>query len=159
MRSASRSTVTVRVSTVVPAAPEAVWRRLRDIARHVEWMQDAVEIEFEGRQREGVGARFVCVTRVGPIRLADRMEVTEWIENEAIRVRHSGVVAGVGEFRLTPLPSSAGHGVRTGFSWTESLSFPVWLGGRLGAVLARPALRRIWRRNLSVFSQQWAEGA
>lgn len=150
--------MTVRVSTVVPAAPEAVWSRLRDIARHVEWMQDAVEIDFQGQQREGVGVRFVCVTRIGPIRLADRMEVTEWIENEAIRVRHSGVVAGIGEFRLTALPRSAGPGVRTDFSWTETLSFPIWLGGWLGAALARPVLTRIWRRNLSVFAQQCAEG-
>ncbi|WP_348240314.1 SRPBCC family protein, partial [Salmonella enterica] len=61
----------IRVSIVLGAPPEAVWSDLEDVAAHVEWMADAVAIRFLGDQRRGVGTRFECDTRVGPITVTD----------------------------------------------------------------------------------------
>ena len=141
---------TIRVSTVVPAAPAVVWEDLRHIARHVDWMSDASSIRFLSKSTEGVGVRFECATRVGPIRLIDRMEVTEWRDGHAMGIRHCGVVSGTGQFRLTPLPAPGGES-HTQFEWTETLQFPWWMGGAVGAVLARRVLRAVWARNLSRF--------
>ena len=148
--------VMIQVTTVVSAAPEDVWADLRDISSHVEWMRDAAEIRFNGPQREGVGTVFDCVTKIGPIRLTDRMEVTEWDDGELMGIRHQGIVTGTGEFRLTACGGSHGE-VCTEFAWSEQLRFPWQLGGRFGAMLARPVLKWVWRRNLRAFSRLYTD--
>ncbi len=145
---------TIGVSTVVPAAPETVWEDLRHIGRHVDWMADAYAIRFETEATEGVGVRFECATRVGPIRLTDRMEVTEWRDAEVMGIRHAGTVSGTGQFRLTPCQGPAGE-IHTRFEWTETLRFRWWLGGPLGAAAARPVLRAVWARNLRRFASRF----
>ena len=143
----------LRVSTVVAATPAEVWNDVRNLASHTEWMEDALAIRFLTPAHQGVGTEFVCTTRVGPIRLDDRMSVTEWSERQAIGIRHTGVVSGEGRFTLR----RARRG-RTRFTWTERLRFPWWLGGPAGAWMARPVLRRIWRRNLRNLAGRFGAG-
>jgi len=128
----------IRVSTAIAARPDEVWADVRDLGSHVEWMADAEAIRFTSEARAGVGTTFDCDTKVGPFRLVDRMEVTEWVEGEVIGVRHVGLVTGTGRFTLTP------EGGGTRFTWEESLAIPWWLGGPAAAV----ALRLVWVRNL-----------
>ena len=142
--------VTIRISTSVPAAPSVVWEDLRRIERHVEWMSDAESIRFLTDDTEGVGTRFECVTRLGPLRLIDRTEVTDWRDGVVMGIRHHGVVSGVGQFRLTPLTTPGGE-AHTRFEWNETLRFPWWMGGPIGAVMARPVLSAVWARNLRRF--------
>lgn len=130
----------IRVSAEVAATPEVVWADLADIGSHVEWMADAESITFTSETRLGIGTTFDCVTRVGPIRLTDRMEITEWQPSEVMGVRHVGVVTGTGRFLLRP----AAGGTRTDLTWDEELALPWWLGGPVAALV----LRLIWRRNL-----------
>jgi len=135
----------IAVFVELNAGPSVVWKAIEAIETHVGWMADAVAIRFVTDQRRGVGTQFLCDTRVGPIRLTDRMEITEWIPEHAIGVRHTGVVSGIGRFTLTPVDD--GH--RTRFGWSEELAFPWWLGGFVGEFLGgRLVLRSIWRRNL-----------
>ena len=133
----------VRVSIVIDAPPRRVWAAVRDIGSHVSWMEDAVAIRYTSPQREGVGATFDCDTRVGPFRLTDRMEVTEWSEGRAMGIRHVGLVRGTGRFTVR----RARRG-RTRFTWDERLRFPWWMGGPPGSLVAAPVLRHIWRGNL-----------
>jgi uncharacterized protein YndB with AHSA1/START domain len=136
---------TIRVSTEIDAPVAAVWRVVEPIERHVDWMADAESIRFEGDQHRGTGTRFVCVTKVGPIRLEDVMEITAWDPELRMGVRHSGVVTGSGEFVLEAIDL----GRRTRFTWTERLRFPWFLGGRLGELVGgRAVMKLIWRRNL-----------
>jgi hypothetical protein len=144
-------TARVHVSIDLPALQEDVWADVSDLASHTEWMTDADTITFVGPQRQdvgpqrsGVGTVFDCITRVGPIRLTDRMTVTAWDAPWRIAIRHDGLVAGSGQFTLAALPG--GH---TRFRWDESLTLPWWLGGRLGAPVAAYVLGRIWRANLA----------
>jgi hypothetical protein len=135
----------IAVSVDIDAPPPDVWAVIEPIERHVDWMVDAVAIRFATEQRRGVGTAFVCDTKIGPIRLADRMEITEWTPEVAMGVRHDGIVRGSGRFTLTAIDL----GRRTRFEWSETLQFPWYLGGRLGAVVGgRLVLRAIWRRNL-----------
>ncbi len=111
----------------------------------MQWMHDAVAIRFQTDQTRGVGTRFWCDTKIGPIKLVDEMEITEWRPGAAMGVRHTGVVTGSGVFTLTPIDLDR----RTRFTWTETLRFPWWLGGPVGAAVGGPVvLARIWRRNL-----------
>jgi uncharacterized protein YndB with AHSA1/START domain len=127
----------VKVATTICARPEEVWSHVADLESHVTWMVDAEAIRFTSPQRRGVGTRFDCDTRVGPIRFSDRMEVTEWEEGRLIGVAHHGLVTGTGQFTLERLDG----GERTRFAWEEELAFP-WR-------LTTPVLGAIWRRNLA----------
>ena len=135
----------ITVSVEIAATPERVWEVVEPVERHVDWMADAVAIRFETEQRRGVGTRFICDTKVGPLRLADHMEITEWVPGVSMGVRHAGIVTGTGAFSLHRLDD----GRRTRFEWTEDLRFPWYLAGPLGELLGgRIVLRAIWRRNL-----------
>jgi hypothetical protein len=129
----------------IDASPERVWDVVEPVERHVDWMADAVAIRFIGAQTRGVGTAFLCDTKVGPLRLTDRMEITEWETARVMGVRHVGIVTGTGKFTLTGLDG----GTRTRFEWTEDLIFPWWMGGPLaGIVGGQVVMGAIWRRNL-----------
>jgi hypothetical protein len=135
----------ISVSVEIDATAEHVWRVVEPIEHHVDWMHDAVAIRFVTDQTRGTGTAFLCDTKVGPITLTDRMEITEWEPERSMGVRHSGLVTGTGAFTL----ASIDLGRRTRFTWTEELRFPWWLGGRLGeAIGARVVLTPLWRANL-----------
>lgn len=133
------------VAIEIDATPARVWEILEPVERHVDWMHDAVAIRFTGPTTRGVGTEFLCDTKVGPFRLVDRMEITEWEPAAAMGVRHTGLVTGTGRFTLEPIDL----GRRTRFTWAETLRFPWWMGGPLGAFVGgRIVLRAVWRRNL-----------
>jgi uncharacterized protein YndB with AHSA1/START domain len=135
----------VRVAAEYDAPPATVWAAVEQVDTHVDWMADAEVIRFMTDRTEGVGTRFECVTKVGPIRLTDQMEITEWDPGRVMGVRHTGLVTGTGQFTITPLDD----GRRSRFAWDEDLTFPWWLGGRAGAAIgARTVLQRIWVGNL-----------
>ena len=126
------------------APVETVWAALADIPSHVTWMADAEAITFTSRRRQGVGTTFDCATKVGPLRLNDRMEVTEWSPRKAMAVRHVGVVTGEGRFTLREHRRR-----RTELVWEESLRFPWWIPSLPAALV----LRLIWRGNLKRFER------
>ena len=145
----------VSVCIELNASPESVWAFLEPIEHHVDWMADAVAIKFETEQTRGVGTRFVCDTKVGPIKLRDLMEITKWTpatngSTGAMGVAHHGIVSGTGQFTIASLDD----GARTSFTWTEDLDFPWYLGGRLGEIVGgKIVLRMIWQRNLKALKQ------
>lgn len=135
----------IEVGIEIDATPARVWEVVEPVERHVDWMHDAVAIRFTGEQTRGVGTQFFCDTKVGPFRLVDRMEITEWEPGAVMGVRHIGMVTGTGRFTLEPIDL----GRRTRFVWEETLVFPWWMGGPLGALIGgKVVLAAIWRRNL-----------
>ena len=139
----------LRVSIDIDAAPAEVWAVLSDVGSHVEWMEDAVAIRFTSDRTSGVGTEFDCDTRIGPFSLVDHMEITEWVPERAMGVRHVGLVTGSGVMTLEPTERGQGSGFTgTRFAWTERLIFPWWMGGPLGATASLPVLDRVWRRSL-----------
>jgi hypothetical protein len=133
----------VQISKAMAAPLSRVWKELSSIETHVEWMADAVAIDFHSSQRTGVGTTFSCATKIGPFRTTDEMTIDRWEEGRAIGVTHRGAVTGSGVFELSELDEHS-----TTVVWTERLIFPLWMGSSLGAMIARPFLRWIWRRNL-----------
>ena len=105
-------------------------------------MADADAIRFTASAPPGRGHHVRLRHPVGPFRLTDRMEVTEW-RPAAMGVRHVGLVTGEGRFSL-----ERRRGDRARFTWNEQLHFPWWLGGPVGAFAGKPVLRRVWRKNL-----------
>jgi hypothetical protein len=134
----------MRIGATFDATPATTWSVIEHIETHVAWMSDAVAITFDTEQHAGVGTRFDCHTKIGPIRLIDAMSITKWVPGEAMGVDHRGVVRGTGVFSL-----GWSDDQRTRFSWEEQLTFPWWLGGAIGEWIARPLLTHIWRGNLA----------
>jgi hypothetical protein len=134
----------IQVSIDINAPVSRVWEVVEPVERHIDWMADAVAIRFQTEQTRGVGTKFFCDTKVGPIKLVDVMTITAWEPNAVMGVTHTGVVTGTGEFTLTALSETT-----TRFTWTESLVFPWWLGGPIGAIVGgQIVMKAIWRRNL-----------
>ena len=140
----------LEVTQLVAAPLEVVWADLSQLDRHVEWMHDAAKITFRTEQRSGVGTEFDCLTVVGPFRTVDRMEITSWVEGREIGVRHTGLVTGEGVIRLRD--AGPHHSI---VSWTERLEFPLYFGGPLGAAVAKPVMRLIWRSSLRGFARRF----
>lgn len=138
----------IHVCTEIHRTPAEVWANVEDIASHVHWMADAESITFVSEERAGVGTAFDCATRIGPLHLNDRMVVTEWDPEHSMGVDHKGLVAGSGAFVLTAVPTS-GDAACTKFCWEEVLTFPLWMGGPLGELAAKPILTYVWKRNLT----------
>ena len=133
----------IRVEIVIDRPRHDVWGELRHVARHVEWMSDARRIDFRTDHHEGVGTSFVCLTRLGPLSTRDVMIITRWDEDVAMGVSHRGIFTGRGEFILDDVAGA------TRVTWREDLTFPWWFAGPLGEVVARPILRRVWKKNLA----------
>ncbi|MGA7097906.1 MAG: SRPBCC family protein [Acidimicrobiia bacterium] len=132
--------ITITIRYEAPAA--AVWSELADLASHSEWMADAGDIEFVDSKTRGLGTQMRVPTRIGPFHTTDLMTVVEWEEGRAVGVEHVGAVSGIGRF----LVETSGSG--SVLTWSERLRFPWWLGGPIGAWIAQPFLRHIWRGNL-----------
>lgn len=107
-------------------------------------------IRFSTPQHDGVGTSFETDTKVGPVRLVDKMVVTSWEPVATMGINHTGMVTGTGRFTL----ATEGGGTR--FTWEEELTFPWWMAGSLGGGVAAPVLRRIWRRNLENLRRHFA---
>lgn len=133
---------------MIEARPAEVWAAVEDVGSHTEWMADAVAIRFTSERTGGVGTTFECDTAVGPFRLTDLMEITEWRPRQAMGVRHVGLVTGEGVFTI----AKARRG-RSRFTWTERLVFPWWMGGPVGGVVGGVVMRQIWKKNLRTLKE------
>jgi uncharacterized protein YndB with AHSA1/START domain len=132
--------IVVEVDISAPVAK--VWEAVSNLKGHERWMGDVESISFDGNVTSGPGTVMTVATRVGPIRLADRMTVTVWEPPHRIVVEHQGLVAGTGEFLLSAVAGA------TRFTWSEELRFPLILGGAFAATISRPIFALLWRHNL-----------
>jgi hypothetical protein len=135
--------VEIELCTEIPASPPEVWAVVAPIQSHTRWMADAERITFVGAQRQGVGTEFECLTVIGPLRMTDRMRITEWAPEAAMGIEHRGAISGHGRFTLAATPDG------TQFCWRETLAFSWWMGGPIGERAAKPVLERVWRANLT----------
>tara|TARA_Y100000741_G_scaffold299402_1_gene240557 strand:+ start:262 stop:705 length:444 start_codon:yes stop_codon:yes gene_type:complete len=140
---------TINVSIEISATPKEVWDVVKDISDHVNWMKDAERIDFLTEKQSGVGTMFDCATKVGPFRLKDKMEITEWVDEKSMGVSHAGLVTGTGRFSLKETASNG-----TLFAWEETLYFPFWMGGPLRNPVGTRILSLIWRKNLKLLKEQ-----
>ena len=90
----------ITISIKIFSSSENIWNQISDIESHTSWMADAETITITSEQKQGTGTTFDCETKVGPFRLTDRMEITDWTEGLVMGVAHSGVVTGKGHSGL-----------------------------------------------------------
>ncbi len=135
--------VHIHLCETINAPVDAVWAELEQVEHHVDWMADAEKITFTSASTRGVGTVIECLTKIGPLHTTDVLRFTKWEPGASMGIEHTGVVTGNGSFDLT-----ASGADRTQLCWDEQLTFPWWMGGRIGERVARPVMQRIWRGNL-----------
>ncbi len=97
----------IKIKVCIRAPLSVVWETVADVRTHTEWMADAESITLTSHCSSGVGTTFDCVTRIGPFRTVDRMEITEWVEERTMGVVHRGLISGSGRFTLREVGPSA----------------------------------------------------
>jgi uncharacterized membrane protein len=130
----------VRVSAdiVVSAPAERVWETVSDPSRVLHFMSGITRWEVAGEQRDGLGARYRMLMRVGSAEIGGLVEMVEWVEHRDIawvsvtgvdqrgrwRLRDCGDGETRVEFRLAY--GVAGSGI---FGWVaEQLAAPTVRG-------------------------------
>jgi hypothetical protein len=131
------------------AAPaERAWSLLVDWPRQGDWMP-ATTVRVAGTGSSGAGTRLRAVTGVGPLRIVDTMEITDWDPPARCVTRHTGrVLRGEGIFEIRALSTD-----RCRLTWTEDVQVlrlldhaPVgFLARRLGEPFLARALARFAR--------------
>ena len=91
----------IKVSTIINKPLEIVWDEVKIMENHVNWMQDAANIDFLSENTSGIDTKMNVLTKVGPIKLNDIITVTRWEEMKSIGVIHEGIVTGEGIFFLS----------------------------------------------------------
>jgi hypothetical protein len=147
----SGNRVSVTVSVRVPATSEVAFAELIDAAGQERWMLGTTVHPLDGDVRSpDVGARLVAFTGVLGVGVMDEMRVTEYTPGERWVVAHEGkVIRGAGIFAVQRSPTGAGSEV----SWTEDVVLPFGPVGRLGWLLARPAVRWGLQQSLNRFAR------
>jgi carbon monoxide dehydrogenase subunit G len=133
---------------VLPAPRETVWRVLADWERQATWMPDVAWVRVVGPERE-LGARLAVRTKVfGVPATTDMLTVVAWEPPARLAIEHQGVVKGAGAWRLEP----AVGGMRTRFTWSESLRMPPRMLGELALRAYAPWQRWMLRRSVANLS-------
>lgn len=119
----------MRVSVVreISASAEQAWQALVDWPAQGSWMP-FTHVRILPGPAEGLGARIEAVTGIGPVRVADPMEIVEWEPPRRCVMRHDGkVLRGTGTFEVAPYGAD-----RCLVRWEEDLRQPfaalTWLG-------------------------------
>ena len=77
----------IKVSTIINQPLEIVWDEVKIMENHVNWMQDAANIDFLSENTSGIDTKMNVLTKVGPIKLNDVITVTRWEEMKSIGVK------------------------------------------------------------------------
>jgi len=134
----------VRVSRVLPAPPDQVWKQIRRWEEQARWIRDAVWVRVLSEEREGEGVRVRVLNRVFGIPLfTEQLEVVEWDPPNRLDMAHRSFVRGIGTWELRE------RGAATVFAWTEELWLPVPVLGALALWVYRPFLRRLMNGSLA----------
>ena len=106
-------------------------------------------IEFTTPDQRGIGAQYLCDTRLGPIRMRIPMTITEWRERKAVAVRYEGRLSGGGRITVRRKGRRA-----TKVTWSAQIRLSWPLGGPVGAVVAAQLLRVVWKLNLANLARE-----
>ena len=143
----NRVSVSAHVDVAVP--PDRAFAELIDAGGQQRWMLGTTVHPLAGTvESPAVGSRLVAFTGLAGMGVLDVMQVTVYDPDHQWVVAHEGrVIQGSGTFQVDPTPT----GSRV--SWTEDLTLPFGVIGRLGWPLVRPAVRWCLQRSMDKFAR------
>jgi len=86
----------------------------------------------------------LATTKIGPLKLADTMVITEWEPHMKIVVEHTGrVILGKGVFNVKEISDD-----ETEFLWQEITPIPFGQLGKIGFFIVKPILNTMFGMSL-----------
>ena len=118
----------IEKSIEIAAPPERIWPFFIDPEKILRWSLTFREYQLTGEQRGGVGAQLYIEEKASGPLMKMNFEITEWVENERIRIKMiSGASLKSYEQLWTLAPTDAG----TEFTFFEEIIFPLGAIGKL----------------------------
>jgi uncharacterized protein YndB with AHSA1/START domain len=112
----------------IAAPPERIWPYFVEPEKILQWSITFKEFRFTGEQQRGVGTPlFIEEKASGPLMKMD-FEVTEWVENERVRLK---MISGAPLKSYEQLWSLRPTGTGTEFTFFEEIVFPLGVLGKL----------------------------
>jgi hypothetical protein len=139
--------VEIELSETMPGPIDVVWGLITDWEHLGDWQLEAKDFTVLSEQREGIGVEAEATIRIGGITTRDKVRVSGWDPPKRLAIEHAGWVSGAGEMHLTPLGAD-----RTHLFWREVLTPPLGVLGALGLTGFKPAMTRIFARDLRVLA-------
>jgi carbon monoxide dehydrogenase subunit G len=139
--------VEIELSETMPGPIDVVWELVTDWENLGDWQLEARDFTVISDQREGIGVVAEATVSIAGITTRDKVRVSGWEPPKRLGIEHQGWVSGAGEMHLTPIGKD-----RTHLFWREVLSPPLGVLGALGLTGFKPAMRRIFARDLRVLA-------
>lgn len=138
------NTVTLSFRIEINATSQVIFEYVSDWERQSEWILFTT-VKLVSRTPDHQNSTILAVTKLGPLKVADEMTVTEWQPYERIVVEHTGqVVKGKGVFTV----SSASKDTCI-FTWQEVVPVPFGFIGQIGLVFAKPLMHAVFGKSLA----------
>jgi uncharacterized membrane protein len=129
---------------------EAVWRMIADPSRALDFMSGVTRWEVVGEQRQGLGARYRMLMRVGSADLGGLIEIVEYKDASDLWWTSVTGLDQRGRWRLRDRP----HG-RTHVEFRVSYGVAgAGIGGWIAEHVAAPRVREHLRRSLQQLKRQ-----
>jgi uncharacterized membrane protein len=134
----------------VSAPPQAVWDYLAEPEHYLRFMSGVTRWEVQGQQRNGKGARYRMLIRIGAAEVGGLVEMIEWSERRDIAWTSITGVDQRGRFRIRRLPGGRSR-VELRYQYgVAGAGIFGWLSEKVSA----PTLGRHIRRTLHQLKRQ-----
>jgi uncharacterized protein YndB with AHSA1/START domain len=123
-----RRKMEIKRTVEIAAPPGRIWPFFTDPEKVLQWSITFKKFQFTGEQRRGVGTPlYIEEKATGPL-MKMNFEITEWVENERIRLKMiSGAPLKSYEQLWTLAPTASG----SEFTFYEEIIFPLGVIGKL----------------------------
>jgi len=133
-------------SIVVSAPPKLVWEQIAEPSNYLHFMSGITRWEVEGERRQGIGARYRMLIRVGSAEVGGLIEVVEWAPERDLAWTSVLGVDQRGRWRLRELPDGRTR-VELRYSYgVAGAGLFGWIAERVAAPSLGANLRRSLQR-------------
>jgi uncharacterized membrane protein len=137
-------------SVVISASPKQVWDYLSEPSNYLHFMSGITRWEVLGEQRNGIGARYRMLMRVGSAEVGGLIEVVEWTPERDMAWSSVTGVDQRGRWRLRETDDGR---TRVEFRFAYGVA-GAGLSGMIAERVAAPTISRHVRRSLHQLKRQ-----
>lgn len=136
-------TLTFRIN--IKSSQQTIFNYVSDWERQSDWIMFTTVKLVSGapQQKDSI---LLATTKLGPLKVADTMVVTDWQPYERIVVEHTGrIILGKGVFTISKIANETCE-----FTWQEITPVPFGFVGHIGLLFVQPILNVLFGRSLKI---------